>query len=217
MNKEERSLFQTFPLLFTVQGVNICFSLFKFPRDVSIQPLKFKQKKYCLMWPECWIKLKPFPYRRCFHVGIVCVCVFMLIGMHAGVFVCDKALSCSHSSKPPQAQGSICSPLFSICPVPLSLSQSLIQGDYELTSHHHSFSLSDQHDLSALFMISSFKIKCYLLESAFLISFSGGKAPQHKATQTTVLNYNIIYWGKHICIKLLYHPCEKAIDPINLL
>lgn len=66
-------------------------------------------------------------------------CVFVLMGTHTGAFVCDTALSCSHSSKLPQAPGSICSPLFSICPAPLSLTQSLIQGDYELTSHHHSF------------------------------------------------------------------------------
>lgn len=52
------------------------------------KPLRFKLKKHCLMCSECWIKLKPFPYQGCFHVGIVCACVFMLMGMHTRVFLC---------------------------------------------------------------------------------------------------------------------------------
>lgn len=105
MNKKERSLFRTFPLQFTVQGVNICFSLFKFPGDVGIQPLKFKQKKLSHV---VWMlnKTETISLSGMFsRWDSPCVCSFFLMGMHTGVFVCDKALSCSHSSQPLRRKG----------------------------------------------------------------------------------------------------------------
>lgn len=44
--EKERTLFQAFSLQFTVQGgVNISFSLFKFPRAISIQSTKIYTEK----------------------------------------------------------------------------------------------------------------------------------------------------------------------------
>lgn len=102
---------------------------------------------------------KPFPYPRCFHVGIlcVCVCVFMLMGMHTGVVVCDKAPSCSHSWKPPRALGEHLQPLaFPYAPRLLSLTQSLIQRDYELTSRHHSWPRQIGPDLFSLLFFNHY-------------------------------------------------------------
>lgn len=156
MNRKERSLFRTSPLQFTVQGVNICFSLFKFPGDVSIQPLKFKLEKKLSHVVWMLNKTETTSLSEMFSSwDSLCVCVFAYGHAYRSVCVWQGTELLPFLEAPP-AQGSICSPLYSICSVPLSLTQSLIQGDYELTSHHHSFASLGQHDFSSVFMISTF-------------------------------------------------------------
>lgn len=148
MNKEERSSFQTFPLQSTVRGVNICFSLFSFPEDVGSQPLKFKLKKYCLVWPECWVKLKPFPHRRCFLVGMVCVCVYADGHAWRRVCVWQGAELLPFLDAPPGASEHLQPSLFHMprASQPLSIINS---GWLWINKPPSVFPLSERHDFSS--------------------------------------------------------------------
>ena len=68
------------------------------------------------------------------------MCVFMLMGMHTGVVVCvTRHRVAPIPGSPPWALGKHLQPLsFPYAPCLLSLTQSLIQRDYELTSLHPS-------------------------------------------------------------------------------
>lgn len=99
------------------------------------------------MWSECWIKLKLFPYQRCFYVGWS-VCVFMLMGTHTGVFVTRHWVAPIPRSPP--GSGEHLQPSLFHMPR-ASQSHSIINSGWLWINKPPSlFSLSDQPDFSSL-------------------------------------------------------------------
>lgn len=115
-----------------------------FPQAASFKTAKIQmgKKNKTIFW--CGVEVNKtktiFLSEMCSCWACLCMCIFFFsfAYRHAYWRVWQGTGSLPFLEAP-QALGSICSLLFSICPVPLSLTQSLILGDYELTNNHRSF------------------------------------------------------------------------------